>query len=389
MKSIKTSMALLMAGVLSFTGCSLNDENEHHFDNKIYINTSVQTSDILFEAGTPVVESRELTVATPMPVEHEVTGRFVFDSQYAEVYNQVYGASAEALPSEMIVLTDEEVVMPAGSVESTAATVTFSGIENLDRATIYVAPVRLVDVQGVDILDSKTVVYYVFRGAALINVVAGLAENRAWPDWKDASPVTDMGQFTLEALVNCTQFGRQISTIMGIEGQFLIRIGDAGVPDNQIQVATRAGNLTNADLQLETGRWYHVAVTFDRGAVKVYIDGFERLSGSVGTSTVNFGVIHSDESDGRPRCFWIGYSYNDERYLDGYISEARIWNKALTADEINATNHFYKVEPDSEGLVAYWKFNDGAGSVVKDHTSYGNDLTVEAAPEWKAVTLPE
>ena len=32
---------------------------------------------------------------------------------------------------------------------------------------------------------------------------------------------------------------------------------------------------------------------------------------------------------------------------------------------------------------------DGAGSVVKDHTSYGNDLTVEAAPEWKAVTLPE
>ena len=107
MKSIKTSMALLMAGILSFTGCSLNDENEHHFDNKIYINTSVQTSDILFEAGTPVVESRELTVATPMPVEHEVTGRFVFDSQYAEVYNQVYGASAEALPSEMIVLTDD------------------------------------------------------------------------------------------------------------------------------------------------------------------------------------------------------------------------------------------------------------------------------------------
>ena len=47
------------------------------------------------------------------------------------------------------------------------------------------------------------------------------------------------------------------------------------------------------------------------------------------------------------------------------------------------------VPADSEGLLAYWKFNDGAGSVVKDHTSYGNDLTVEAAPEWKAVTLPE
>lgn len=47
-------------------------------------------------------------------------------------------------------------------------------------------------VSGIDVLPSARSVYYIFKGAALINVVAGIAENRAWPDWKDASPVTNM-----------------------------------------------------------------------------------------------------------------------------------------------------------------------------------------------------
>lgn len=379
---------LSVSACLAFTGCNVNDEAEHHFDNKLYINTSELTPDILFESGSTAVEMRELTVAVPLPVEKTVTGRFVYDSRLAATYNQMYGASAEALPEDMVTIEGEQVEILSGSVESSAATVTFSGMERLDRAKIYVAPVRLVDVQGIDVLDSKTSVYYVFKGAALINVVAGLAENRAYPDWKNPDPVTDMSQFTLETLVNCTKFGRQISTVMGIEGQFLIRIGDAGVPDNQIQISTSAGNLTSSDLQLETGRWYHIAVTFDNGTIRVYIDGSEKLSGTTYLSSVNFGVAHSDESTGA-RCFWIGYSYSSDRYLDGYISETRIWNRALTSVELNANNHFYKAEPDAEGLVAYWKFNEGAGKTIKDQTSYGNDLTVDSEPEWKAVTLPE
>ena len=34
--------------------------------------------------------------------------------------------------------------------------------------------------------------------------------------------------------------------VMGIEGTFLFRIGDAGVPDNQLQLATSSGNVTDA-----------------------------------------------------------------------------------------------------------------------------------------------
>ena len=181
---------------------------------------------------------------------------------------------------------------------------------------------------------------------------------------------------------------RSRTTIMGIEGKFLVRIGDSGVDPNQIQIAS-SRNLTNSDLKLDAGRWYHVAVTFESGNVKVYLDGAEKCSGNVGTSSVNFGVAHSDESDGKPRCFWIGYSYASDRYFDGQISEVRIWNKALTPEEINAPDHFYQVAAASDGLVAYWKFDEGAGKTIKDQTSYGNDLTVEKELKWVNVSLPE
>ena len=82
-------------------------------------------------------------------------------------------------------------------------------------------------------------------------------------------------------------------------------------------------------------------------------------------------------------------SYDKNRFFDGAVSEVRIWNRALTAEEIQATNHFYTVEPDSEGLIAYWKFNDGTGKTAKDYSVNENDLTIDVEPQWEPVSLPK
>ena len=79
------------------------------------------------------------------------------------------------------------------------------------------------------------------------------------------------------------------------------------------------------------------------------------------TSYFDPGTKHSDESGGQARCFWIGYSYNEQRFFNGSVAEVRIWNRALTAEEIQAVNHFYTADPASEGLIAYWKFDEGEG----------------------------
>ena len=391
MKNILKYAIVLLASALVLSGCQTESEkmDEHHFDNKLYLNASASTDEILVkQTGSKVEVTRSLTIGTALEAECDITAKLVAAPELLDTYKQAYyDETANILPSEMCVISDPVMKISKGANVSPEVSITFTNLDRLDRELVYIMPVKLTDIQGIDPLDSKTVVYYVFKGAALINVVADLTENRAYPEWKDGNVVNDMTNFTLECMVNFNKFGRQISTIMGIEGNFLLRVGDAGVPDNQLQVAC-SRNLTSSDLQFETGKWYHVAVTFASGRVTVYLNGVEKLAGNSGMWTVNFGAAHSDESSGKPRCFWIGYSYSSDRYLDGKICEARIWNRALSAEEINSANHFYSVDPSSEGLVAYWKFDDGAGNKIKDYSVNGNDLTVDSNPDWTKVSLP-
>ncbi len=327
-------------------------------------------------------------MGTALPADIEISARLVAAPELLDTYRQAYyDEDVDILPSEMCEIENPEMIIREGSNVSPAAKIRFVNIKRLDRERVYVMPIKLENIQGINPLDSKTVVYYVFKGAALINVVADITNNRAYPVWKDPDVVNRLSNFTFECLVNFNKFGRQISTIMGIEGNFLLRVGDAGVPDNQLQVASTK-NLTSSALQFDPEKWYHLAVTFDRGNVTVYFNGVEKLSGNCGKNIVHLGAYHTD-TEASARCFWIGYSFSRDRYLDGKIAEVRIWNKTLSQDEINAKDHFYMVDPASEGLVAYWKFDDGAGNKIKDYSVNGNDLTVDSAPIWTNVSLPK
>lgn len=380
-------IAALAAVVLS-AGCTTEKAKmeEHNFDNRLFITASSSTEEILVK---PSVESivKQLTVGTALKADTRITGLFAASPELLDTYKlSFYDEDAVILPESKCVISEPDFVIEEGSVSSAPVNVQFTDLAELDRETVYVMPVALKNVSGIDVLASKTVVYYVFKGAALINVVANLAENRAYPDFNDDSRFNNLTNFTMEALVRPNKFGKLISTLMGIEGHFLLRFGDAGVPDNQLQVACNT-NQTNSDLQVQTGVWTHIAVAFDNGNVTVYMNGVPKLSENVGRSSVNLGAKHHNEEDGS-RVFWIGYSYAGDRYFDGDISEVRIWNRTLTKEEISAPLHFYSVEPDSEGLISYWKFDDEAGSVIKDYSSSGYDLKCDKNPFWNKVSLP-
>src|SRR3712207_7625195 len=84
------------------------------------------------------------------------------------------------------------------------------------------------------------------------------------------------------------------------------------------------------------------------------------------------GELQGETADSRPtmdltqfyaqRGFYIGQSANDDRYMNGYVSEARVWATARSAAELK--NNVCWVDPLSEGLVAYWRFNRS-----EEHTS--------------------
>lgn len=187
--------------------------------------------------------------------------------------------------------------------------------------------------------------------------VVNFTNTYAKADFKGAAVVNSINVLSYEALVCPTGFPRMINSVMGTEGQFLIRCGDANYPADKIQIATNAGNVNPGDgAILPTNRWTHIAVTMSETHVCTYINGVK-----VNETAKNTWVNISN--------FYLGFSYSNGREFTGYMAEMRLWNKALTEAEINAENHFYNVDPKSEGLVAYWRCDDGAGTVLADATN--------------------
>lgn len=389
MKYNKCLSALLALAAVAFAGCKNEDPDKHHFDNKFYISSALMSDDLLIKSDTPgytkTIESR-LAMPAQQPVE--VTLEAV-PSEVA-AYNMIYGDHAVALPAECYEFSSKEISIAAGQVTGDMIEIEFKDINKLDGSQRYVLPVTVASCKGVDLLDSRTTVYFVARQGAMINVVANIAYINFPVNWSaEASPlVKGMKQVTVEALLRSADWtdgrGDALSTVFGIEGSFLVRIGDADRPRDQLQLATGSANggnwpAANAAPGLPVNEWVHIAVVWDA------VNG-ERIYYQNGKQVAYSNQAMSGSVTLSSNCY-VGKSWNEERYIPGEISELRVWSVARTADEI--ANNIYGVSPESEGLVAYWKFNEGSGSTIVDHANGTNLSAVGGAPTWVPVTLPE
>lgn len=380
MKKLFKYMPLVAAAFLMMA-CQNNDEA--NFKSKAFIDGKTFTSETIIKGETNIVKS--LTLSTARPAEKELNATFSVAANLVETYNQAYYAKAVMLPDTCYKVVKGDVKINQGSVNSNEAQFAFFKLANLDRAITYVLPVT-VNCQDIEVLQSAKNYYFVFRAGALINVVADMSKNFLTVKWATPDLVNNMNQITMEALIYPREFGKLISTVMGIEGNFLMRIGDAGFPDNQIQIATGAGNFPDADSNkgLQTNRWQHVAMTYDADTreVKVYVNGSLQSQGKLRTGKVSI------VGNGTDRDFLIGKSYDDARWFEGNMSEVRVWNVVRTQEEIAA--NFYSVDPKSKGLVGYWKMDDSTSpNIVKDATGNGNDATANKPLSWHNVSLPE
>lgn len=394
-KSIYFVGLTMIAGSL-FTGCqdSYEDVSDH---NNIWNPASNPVSLVLLDGKNDVM-TQSMSVTLAQPVDYTINVRYAVAPERVEVYNSIYGEEAIILPSANYSFKDTQVTIGAGAVNSSSTQITFIDLLSLDDSLTYVLPVAIEEA-NIGILASRDVTYYVFRGAALINVVGNMKGTCLRFVNEGQTPMLEgLTQMTFECLIYPNEFSNMLSTLIGIEGNFLFRIGDAGIPSNQLQIATSNGNVTNSAWAFETGKWTFLTVTVDLEAheVKVYFNGVQKgATESIGyNGPINWNVVSFD------RACYIGFAYSTDRDFMGDMSEFRVWNKILTPADINARNHFYRVDTDSEGLVAYWKFDEGAGNTVHDYANgydmyvpaewpdTGSHSSVPGDIKWESVTLP-
>lgn len=208
-----------------------------------------------------------------------------------------------------------------------------------------------------------------------------------------ANQYVDMGSFdlagnelTLTAWVKFNAFlttGTKISTVAGIgEGEqiLLLQAGNGDqIKPNQVQFIINQPNSgyvsVNSATELEPGVWYHLAATYQRGVARLYINGV--LSGEQRTTDAPLKTKGT---------FAIGRSFN-ERFLNGQVDEVQVWNYARPAESLRVSRN-HRLIGNEDGLLAYWRFDEGDGEKVYDQTDNGHHGTIKGAATWVQSDAP-
>ncbi len=108
-----------------------------------------------------------------------------------------------------------------------------------------------------------------------------------------------------------TPAGNQ-AMFIGMRGTHLVG-GGFGGPEFDVSVADF----------WDTGRWHHIALTYDGVTARLYADGTEKASAAKHWSLT-------------PGAAYIGKQVNGAEYWNGLIDDVMIHNRALSADEVRA-----------------------------------------------------
>jgi len=155
----------------------------------------------------------------------------------------------------------------------------------------------------------------------------------------DGSLSAGLSAMTLSAWVKLNSLPAMNFGMVGKVGSYLFSIGSAGCA--AIVVGTKnyalgsPGTLaTNAAPQLSIGNWVHLVGTYDGSFVNLYVNGTKEGSGP---QEISGSIVVN------PNAFYFGQPADQyTNWMNGMIDEVRLYNRALTDDEVKALYDSYK-----------------------------------------------
>lgn len=111
--------------------------------------------------------------------------------------------------------------------------------------------------------------------------------------------------------------------------------------------------------------WHHVAMVYSAGTMILYLDG--AYNGSMKAAIDNV-----------PALFHMGSNHAQTKYFNGNLDDVRVFDRPLTQTELITTKDI-SISSITDGLVAYWRFDEGLGRNAFDLTNNEIDATIEGA----------
>ena len=147
--------------------------------------------------------------------------------------------------------------------------------------------------------------------------------------------------------------------------------------DNAVSIGMEGHRIITPKGALAVSTWYHVAIIVPSGAtqtsnVLVYING------SLQTLATEAGTVRTLNTDTGDLFNIANSSVAGPNGFDGQITDARVYNRALTPSEVKAL--YYGKYHSYNGLVGYWPLWGGSLPFMPDLSGRKNHGTAVGSP---------
>lgn len=352
------------AAALAMGACSSEGDKFDYSPNVAFMSgTDVNPVTKFVVEDTPSFENVSVSLAKPLDKDLHVT--LAIDPSKVDEYNKANNTNYFAVPDGCAELVTTDALIPAGKSFSEAVQVRMNSTAGFEEGRIYVVPVTIKNAGGVDILDAQSTVF--LQIARVLHFTAlDISNTRMYSNFIFADNLkAELGAFTYEIKFFSQDWHRiaRLCSFTSADEQksSMLRFGENGLPLQSCQWVSPGGSIVSST-EFSTDRWYTLSLVYDGSNLYMYVDGNLDAQGQY-SGTVDFQRIEMGMS-------WT--SYPSSQYFRGRVAEMRVWNRALTPGEIKLG--LCGVDPQSDGLLAYWKMNEGSGSVFHDATGHGYDM---------------
>lgn len=333
------------------------EANYSPLSENIYI---ADAQDVNFKRLTVDDKGGETSIVVRMasPATTEVHASLASDVNVLNEYNRLNGTNFLPLPEHLYSFEQSDITLHPGELSSSPIRVTIHPYdESVDASHKYAIPVKLSNVEGTSLLEGSSHLMLLLDQVIVTNIFEYNGRTIMRYNVEEGDLRTDnLSEWSLEFLIRCKSFStnKHVLSISEKESkpiqQIFCRFGNVDRPTNEIQFKVSDGIPIYGNTKFTPNRWYHVALTYDGSNLDLYIDG-----------KLDLTVAH-----GMPGQIFSWRIFELRPQNPGSMSEVRIWNRELTPGEI--ANNMYVVNPRSEGLIAYWKFNEGEGTTIHDYS---------------------
>lgn len=369
-KILKTALTIcVVIGVsILFSNC----KKDLKYKDVILI-TGTEVSDVINFAVDGVPSKLAITASATKIVDENINVNFSVDTMLLAGYNAKNKTNFIPLPAGSYRLSTGSSVIKAGGHVSDPVAIEILSTDKLVDGRNYMVPVVLgVSSGSLSVLSSSSTAF-VKINRVVTNNVADITNGPTIVQ-TFSKPTLSLTKFTFEFRVNVAQFAStfRISTVAnfgggpqdGVNTFNLFRFGELSDEINQLQWINTDGKVSSRTL-FATNTWYTISCVYDGTSCNMYVNGKLDASFNAAAKTYLFDT------------FRLG---SDQQRVAGQISEIRLWNRALSSNEI--TNNFCGVDPTDKSLVAYWKCNDGTGNKITDYSGNGYTLIADSPFTW-------